>query len=245
MKLVTPIDRSTIGGGEPHYQLTHDFLVPALREWLAAKQMETRSGRAELRLAERAALWGDRREPRQLPTIAEWLTIAVLTAHHRWSRPEREVMKAAARRHLFRAASVFVVGVATVVAAGVAYGYYMAQYMVERLLVAETTRVPGFVDELAPFRPWANRALRAAADDSARSSSDRLHARLALLPAGLVKPESLIDPLLVASPQAFRAILGMLTPHREELTRPLWDCCPVRRSEPRAAATSGLRTRGF
>jgi eukaryotic-like serine/threonine-protein kinase len=222
LKLVTPIDRSTIGGGEPHYQLTHDFLVPALREWLAAKQMETRSGRAELRLAERAALWGDRREPRQLPTIAEWLTIAVLTAHHRWSRPEREVMKAAARRHLFRAASVFVVGLATVMAAGVAYGYYMAQYLVERLLVAETTRVPGFVDELAPFRPWANRALRAAADDSARSSSDRLHARLALLPAGLVKPESLIDPLLVASPQAFRAILGMLTPHREELTRPLW-----------------------
>ncbi len=58
---MTPIDRSTLGGDEPHYQLTHDFLVPALREWLAAKQRETMSGRAELSLAERAALWGDRR----------------------------------------------------------------------------------------------------------------------------------------------------------------------------------------
>ena len=222
LKLVTPIDRSSIGGGEPHYQLTHDFLVPALREWLAAKQMETRSGRAELRLTERAALWGDRREPRQLPTIIEWLTIAVLTSRHRWSRPEREVMKAAARHHLFRAAAVFVVGVATIVAAGVGYGYYSAHVLVERLLVADTSRVPGIVDDLGPFRLWANRALRAAADDSARSSSERLHARLALLPAGLVKPESLIDPLLTAPPEAFRAILGMLAPHRQALAGPLW-----------------------
>ena len=40
------------------YQLTHDYLVPSLREWLTRKQKETRRGRAELRLAERAALWG-------------------------------------------------------------------------------------------------------------------------------------------------------------------------------------------
>ena len=37
------------------YQLTHDYLVPALREWLTRKQKETRRGRAELRLAKRAA----------------------------------------------------------------------------------------------------------------------------------------------------------------------------------------------
>ena len=115
LKLVTPIDRSTIGGGEPHYQLTHDFLVPALREWLAAKQRETRSGRAELRLAERAALWSDRREPKQLPTIVEWLTITLLTRRHRWGRTERQVMSAAGRRHLLRAAGVFVAGAAAVV----------------------------------------------------------------------------------------------------------------------------------
>ena len=37
------------------YQLTHDYLVPSLRDWLTRKQRETRRGRAELRLAERAA----------------------------------------------------------------------------------------------------------------------------------------------------------------------------------------------
>src|SRR5262249_28079775 len=40
-----------------YYQLTHDYLVPSLRQWLTRKQQETRRGRAELCLAERAALW--------------------------------------------------------------------------------------------------------------------------------------------------------------------------------------------
>ena len=40
-----------------YYQLTHDYLVHSLRDWLTRKQRETRRGRAELRLAERAALW--------------------------------------------------------------------------------------------------------------------------------------------------------------------------------------------
>jgi eukaryotic-like serine/threonine-protein kinase len=94
--------------------------------------------------------------------------------------------------------------------------------LVERLLVAETSRVPGIVKELGPFRQWANRALRAAADNSSRSDRERLHARLALLPVGLVNPESLIDPLISAPPDEFRAILGMLSPHRQELAGPLW-----------------------
>ena len=222
LKLMTPIDRSTLGKSEPRYQLTHDFLVPAVREWLAAKQRETRSGRAELRLAERAALWGDRREPKQLPTIVEWSTIAVLTPRHHWSRLEHEVMRAAGRRHLFRATCVLVAGAALVLAAAAGYGYYNAHALVERLLVAETSRVPGIVEKLGPFRRWANQALRAAAENSSRSGRERLHAQLALLPAGLVNPQSLIDPLLSAPPEEFRAILGMLSPHRQELAGPLW-----------------------
>jgi hypothetical protein len=49
-----------------YYQLTHDYLVPSLREWLTRKQKETRRGRAELRLAERAAAGSDPCEPAPL-----------------------------------------------------------------------------------------------------------------------------------------------------------------------------------
>src|SRR5262249_55013775 len=38
-----------------YFQLTHDYLVPSLRDWLTRKQKETRRGRAELLLADRAA----------------------------------------------------------------------------------------------------------------------------------------------------------------------------------------------
>ena len=46
---------STLPSGR-YYQLTHDYLVHSLRDWLTRKQRETRRGRAELRLAERSAL---------------------------------------------------------------------------------------------------------------------------------------------------------------------------------------------
>ena len=62
IRLITPTDPEgkEASDGDVHrdagrakyYQLTHDYLVPALREWLTRKQKETRRGRAEL-LADR------------------------------------------------------------------------------------------------------------------------------------------------------------------------------------------------
>ena len=55
--------------GQKYYQLTHDYLVHSIREWLTRKQKETRRGRAELLLADRAAVWNARPENRQLPSL--------------------------------------------------------------------------------------------------------------------------------------------------------------------------------
>ncbi len=63
LRLVTPTDPETLqtdSAGNPnsqYFQLTHDYLVPSLRQWLTRKQKETHRGRAELMLADRAALW--------------------------------------------------------------------------------------------------------------------------------------------------------------------------------------------
>jgi hypothetical protein len=62
-----------------YYQLTHDYLVHSLRDWLTRKQRETRRGRAGLRLAERAALWEAKPENRRLPSALEWANIRLLT----------------------------------------------------------------------------------------------------------------------------------------------------------------------
>ena len=58
-----------------YYQLTHDYLVPSLRDWLTHKQKETRRGRAELKLAERSAMWNTKPENRHLPSFLEFASI--------------------------------------------------------------------------------------------------------------------------------------------------------------------------
>src|SRR5262249_42198168 len=65
IRLITPTDPegkddadpSTVQAGAKYYQLTHDYLVHSLRDWLTRKQKETRKGRAELLLSDRAAVW--------------------------------------------------------------------------------------------------------------------------------------------------------------------------------------------
>lgn len=115
-RLLTPTDPEAFGtepahvsGGVRYFQLTHDFLVPSLREWLARKQRLTRSGRIELRLAERTMIWQAHPERRHLPSAWEWLTIRLFTRSSQWSAAQRRMMRVAARRHLFAAGSLLLI----------------------------------------------------------------------------------------------------------------------------------------
>ena len=105
-RLITPCDPEVVGSEEAaagrggrFYQLTHDYLVPALRQWLTKKRKSTRAGRGELRLASRAAMWSVTGERRQLPSLWEWIGICILTRSRRWTRPQRKMMRAATRYH--------------------------------------------------------------------------------------------------------------------------------------------------
>jgi hypothetical protein len=117
IRLITPTDPegkddadpSTLQAGARYYQLTHDYLVHSLRDWLTRKQKETRRGRAELLLADRAAVWNARPENRQLPTLIQWLQIRWLTGKKNWTPPQEKLMRKAGRYHAVR---VLFVGVA-------------------------------------------------------------------------------------------------------------------------------------
>ena len=99
LRLITPTDPEGLGDeggsepkppGERYYQLTHDYLVPSIRDWLTRKQKETRRGRAELLLAERASLWNAKPENRHLPSVWEWGGIRLLTKKRDWTDPQRK-----------------------------------------------------------------------------------------------------------------------------------------------------------
>src|SRR5262249_26850784 len=119
LRLITPTDPEGSAGeaqsarpeGRRYYQLTHDYLVHSLRDWLTRKQRKTRRGRAELRLAERAAIWDAKPESRHLPTLWEWASIRSLTRAKDWTDLQRRMMRRAGQMHGLRA-----LGVATLIA---------------------------------------------------------------------------------------------------------------------------------
>ena len=107
IRLITPTDPegkdadddsvTQTEAGQKYFQLTHDYLVHSLRDWLTRKQKETRKGRAELKLFDTSVTWNAKPENRFLPSWWECLNIRLLTDKKKWTEPQRKMMLAAAK----------------------------------------------------------------------------------------------------------------------------------------------------
>jgi serine/threonine protein kinase/formylglycine-generating enzyme required for sulfatase activity/tetratricopeptide (TPR) repeat protein len=228
-RLITPTEPEGSGDGpmtDPsvcrYYQLTHDYLVHSLRDWLTRKQKETKKGRAELRLAERSALWNAKPENRHLSSVWEWANIRLLTRRREWTEPQRRMMKRAERVHGLRAlAAVLMLGLLTW--GGIeGYGNHEASNLIESLTTADTTDVPVIVKQIADYRRWADSKLAHLLDDSVPSSRQHLHASLALLPVDPRQVDYLTGRLLTASPGDISVLREALRPHRASVSPKLW-----------------------
>ena len=211
------------------FQLTHDYLVHSLRDWLTRKQRETRRGRAELRLAERAALWNAKPENRFLPSSQEYLSIVGLSQRKNWTEPQRKMMAKAGRVHALRWGAVAVLFVVAVTIGARVRSIVVenqnataANGLVTGLLNAEISQVPAIIAELKPYRTWADPRLRAILSDASSESRPRLHSSLALLPVDATQSEFLGEQLLHAEPDAFAVIRDALVEHQESLRERFW-----------------------
>ena len=232
LRLITPTDpegreedaASQVQRSQKCYQLTHDYLVPSLRDWLTRKQKETRRGRAELRLADRAAVWNARPEIRQLPSLWQWLSIRWLTQKKNWTPPQRKMMRKAGRYHAVRGV------VLALVLSLVGWGGYefqgalKAHDLLDSLLHAETPEVPNIVADIPPYRSWLSPLLQKAFQDAEGNNEPRkqLHASLALLPMDPTQVKYLYGRLLDAEPHEVRVIRDALARHKDELLDNLW-----------------------
>ena len=251
LRLITPTDpeghgsQSKGGTGTQYYQLTHDYLVPSLREWLTRKQRETRKGRAELKLAERASAWAAVRESKQLPTILEWLNIRALTDKRQWTDPQRAMLRRADGFHISRLTTAAVI-VGLITATGLwtwnRIDRYQRGILAEKATEQEATRVEGLVGQLvsaAPARltdiikqldadekiaaPFLEDLLNIPAEtpDARRTL---LHVRLARVAQDKTLIQPLIDELLTDSQVAYVGpIRERLQPHASEITPTLWE----------------------
>jgi formylglycine-generating enzyme required for sulfatase activity len=231
VRLITPTDpeeQVDSGDGERHgkgdkyYQLTHDYLVDSLRTWLTRKQQETRVGRAELRLAERSALWNDKPDNRLLPSALEWASIQLLTRKQGWTNGERRMMKRAGWVHGSRTLTALVLLGLLAWGSIEVYGTNRASVLVEKLAEADTAKVPAIIGQLESYRHWANPRLKAIAQSAADHSREKLHASLALLSVDASQLLFLEKRLLVAAPAELPVIRDALRPHESTLVPKLW-----------------------
>jgi serine/threonine protein kinase/formylglycine-generating enzyme required for sulfatase activity len=206
------------------YQLTHDYLVPSLREWLTRKQKQDRRGRAELRLAERAALWNVKREDRQLPSAWEWLNIRRYTRQRDWTAPQRAMMLRSGRRLAWAVGSYALLLVALLVIGSESVAYLRARELRNRALEAKTEDVPQIVAAMTPYRRWIDPMLHAAlAEAEAQGDAARqLHTSLALLPVEPQQQGPLLQRLQTAGPVEVQTIRQLLLPGRPEVQDQLW-----------------------
>jgi formylglycine-generating enzyme required for sulfatase activity len=214
---------------ERYYQLTHDYLVPSLREWLTRKQQETRRGRAELRLAERAALWAAKPERRHLPAWWEWANIRLLTREKDWTASQKQMMRKAGRYHAVRGVAL-AAALVTAMLVGLQVHDRIAERnnaneaarLVQALLGADIARVPGFIAEIEAYRPWADPLLRDENAKAAKNSRQKLHTSLALLPGDANQKDYLFQRLLDAQPAEVGVIRDALEPYKDYLLERLW-----------------------
>jgi eukaryotic-like serine/threonine-protein kinase len=236
LRLITPTDpEGSATEAQPtpplgqFYQLTHDYLVPSLRDWLSRKQRETRQGRAELRLAERSALWNAKPENRHLPSLVEWANIRLLTRQQDWAERDRRMMKRAGRFHGIRSALTLAL-VAGAILAGTTVRRQVIENqqatqsagLVQRLLDADTPQVPEIVRAMRDYRGWLDASLRKELERRPAGSRQRLHASLALLPVDATQIDYLLDRATTATPTEFPVLRDALRPHATALTAKLW-----------------------
>jgi formylglycine-generating enzyme required for sulfatase activity len=253
IRLITPTDPEGIDSDSPnagveasqkYYQLTHDYLVPSLREWLTEKQRETRRGRAELKLADRAALWSHTRENRHLPSLWEFVNIRLLTDGKNWNEPQRKMMRKAGRFHGIRVGIAAAVAILGLFSAWEINGRFQAASLVKRLIVADISEVPGIAREMDGYRRWADPLLRQEDAHADEKSERKLHLALTLLPVDRSKIAELRDNLLSASPGRFAVARDALVPYRDSVIEPLWNVAldPKQNSKQRFQAACALAT---
>ena len=222
------------------YQLTHDYLVPSLRDWLTRKQKETRRGRAELLLADRSAVWNARPENRQLPSILQWFNIRWLTPKKNWTPLQKKMMAKGARVHAMRGtiAALLLMGLGL---AGVSVRRTVleersrneariqkkenttrAEGLVASLLSADSVQVPAIISDLKAYREWADPLLKAKLAEATDGSAERLVAALALLPIDDSQIDYLKKQLPVCDLEQFPVVRKALLPYKVSLIEGLW-----------------------
>lgn len=231
-RLITPMDSEERDDddGEPSlgYQLTHDYLVPSLRNWLGRKLRESARGRATLLLKDRTAIWKLTQRSRHLPTLLEWAKIRSLTPRQTWTDTERNMMKKAGMRHGLSASMLIVL-----LAVGTLGTYFLQQQSarqqrqlkadssVNYLAMAEPEKVPQLLQDLNQVPNEATTVLQNRIGEAEDGSAEKLNLAVGLASVDNHQSEYLFNQITKLTPGQFEMVSEVIQPDEAQLDA-LW-----------------------
>jgi serine/threonine protein kinase/formylglycine-generating enzyme required for sulfatase activity len=180
-----------------YYQLTHDYLVRPLREWLTHLQAKTWRGRAELSLKDRTAEYKYTADRRFLPSVREYAAIMLGVPRSRRTAEQQALMRAAARFHGLRWGGALAVVLLLVF---IGHEYLLSarklrlEDQIHVLLETAPEGVPFAIDKLMPDRPLAASSLQAHFE-GVPDFRHQLRVACALSAFGAGKPEFLTEAI--------------------------------------------------
>lgn len=205
LRLVTPCAPDEDGAGtssvdedDRYFELTHDYVVPILREWMKETLLGTREGRARLLLEERTLQWQAAGRPdRLLPSLWEWLRIRRWVPARLQTDSQKIMLRRINRRLLSR--GILMLGISTLVLlAGLQAERQIAGELRQRAAVGlisgtASSRLEDlgqWLDQLQRFEGDLSPLLKRALDNAAENSQQQLNLLLALHSPAFANPET-------------------------------------------------------
>ena len=194
---------------EAKYHLSHEYLIPSIREWLRRRNRSSRAGRARLQYEDALADWQVRRSARSLPGLFNWIMIRCFVSRSSMNDSGRAMMQAADRHHALRLVGACVVF-------GVVGGLYFrnknqnaAESLVRQIETASISSLPSVVAKANDQRAEISRRLRARQASDGSDQKKDLNSLAALYALAGMK-EGLLPAILAADPAERRTVAEQL-----------------------------------
>ena len=228
LRLITPVDLTqsdNVDNGEdnePAYQLTHDYLVPSIRNWLNREREATKQGRAELRLEQQSVAWNANQEARYLPNVVECFNIYRFTDSRRWTALQSNMMQTASRRYVRQFLVVSLCGLCFAVVTWHLWAKQKAKLARNEVLAAKLADVQTIADKSSAYARWSTPLFRQVLDQTNSTDRQKRAASIALLEYDTKQVDVLSKFLLTASATEFPTLVHVLRPHAQVIVESIW-----------------------
>ena len=153
LKIVALVENINDDGTEQRFQLTHDYLVEAIRDWLGSELQKTRRGRARIRIRELVSANQSGLNAKVLPTNTEWMLWQFLLPKKSLTENERALMLDGRGQFLRWAATAIVSAIVIIaVASYFVFRWQRANQLVENLMGMKIQNAPAIVEEIQSFK---------------------------------------------------------------------------------------------